>query len=369
MNVILMYGGKSCEHDISIVTAKQTAAALDNITEIYLAKDGRWLIVKDMANPKDFCDEKKLAKLKEVTLLPNDDTLYLKCKNKLKPLFKIDVAVLCFHGVYGEDGCIQGLLELSNVAYTSCGVAASAVGMDKITTKYFLKGLGLPVVDSVFLDKSVFEAHPQKALDDVEVLGYPIIIKPSNLGSSIGISVCKNRSQLQNAIQVGFDFDCRILAEKALTDFCDLNISAFVRGGEVFTSLMEKPVSWSEFLTFDDKYMSGAKGMADIKRQFPFECKQKADVERMANEIYMALGCKGVIRIDFLLDNASGDVYVNELNTIPGSMAFYLWEGQFDFKTLMQIQIEQALKVAKEKNRLHHLYKSDVLNGKSIGKK
>ncbi len=370
MNLILMYGGRSCEHDISIVTAKQTAAVLDgNVTEVYLAKDGRWLIAEDMPQPKDFCDEKKLNRLKEAVLLPNDDTLYLKNKNKLKPLCKADVAVLCFHGVYGEDGCVQGLLELSKIPYTSCGVTASAVGMDKITAKYFLKGLGMPVVESVCLDKMNFKTKPNETLDCAEVLGYPIIIKPSNLGSSIGISVCKNREELEKALRVGFEFDCRVLAEKALTDFCDVNISAFVKDGNVFTSLMEKPMSWSEFLSFEDKYMSGAKGMADVKRQFPFECKQKDDIARMAKEIYIALGCKGVIRIDFLLDNATDKVYVNELNTIPGSMAFYLWKDRFDFKMLMKIQIEEAIKTAKIKDELTHLYKSNVLSGKTTGKK
>lgn len=371
MKIVLMYGGKSCEHDISVITAKQAAAAIKgDVSEVYVSRDGEWLLAENMPNPKDFADRDKIAKLKKVVFAAGDNTLYLRKGKKLKPLFKADAAVLCFHGVQGEDGCVQGLMELCGIPYTSCGVAASAVGMDKIIGKSFLKGLGAPVLESRAFDKSAFDESPDAVLYEVaEALGFPVIVKPANLGSSIGISVCRDIDGLAKALTVGFGFDNRVLVERALTDFCDVNVSVMKKDGKILLSEMEKPIGWTEFLSFDDKYMSGVKGMADTKRQFPFDCRQGKDIGETAKKIYRELDCKGVVRIDFLIDNADGSFYVNELNTIPGSMAFYLWEKQFDFGKLMDIQLDGAKQAFEAKQNLLHLYNSDVLKNKSFGKK
>lgn len=367
MNVVLMYGGKSCEHDISVITAKQAAAYMDNPVEIYVSREGKWLLAKNMSCPKDFADADKVNKLSEVALIPPYNTLWLKKGKKLKKLVDIDAAVLCFHGVNGEDGKTQGLLDLCGVPYTSCGVAASAVGMDKIVFKAFAKGLELPVTQSVFFEKEVYLRDKAAAVKAArQQLGYPVIVKPCNLGSSIGISVCDDDGKLRDALDVAFEFDGRVLVERALTDFCDVNIAAVKKDGEILVSLAESPVTWREYLSFDDKYAAGQKGMAECKRKFPFECPLYGDMAAAAKKIYSALDCRGVVRVDFLLSD--DEFFVNEINTIPGSLAYYLWQDKFDMRSLITTMIDQSLKDAKTKEEAVYSYKSDVLT-KSLGKK
>lgn len=361
MNVILMYGGKSCEHDISIITAKQVAHALPgSVFEVYVSREGKWFLAKKGTSAAVFADDGVTKNFKEVCFCVGDSTLYLKSGKKLKPLCNADVAVLCFHGANGEDGCVQGLLELCGVPYTSCGVAPSAVCMDKIVCKSALKGLGMPVLQGFGISSADdFEDVAAKARE----LGYPLMIKPAALGSSIGITLCRHEGQLASALQLAFKFDGRALAEKALTDFCDVNVSVFARDGEIFVSPAEKPLAAHEFLSFADKYQSGAKGMADAGGQFPFEDERVPEMQRAAKMIYSSLDCRGVVRIDFLLDNKSKKFFINEINTIPGSMAYYLWQDQFDFATLMRAQINEGIKAFKTQNSLLRHFASNVLKG------
>jgi len=362
MNVLLLYGGKSCEHDVSIVTAKQVLANVEeNIFEIYVTKNGEWRLIEGLEKPRDFACEQKVERMKKVCILPGQKSLYIKKGKKLKKLCDADVALLCFHGVNGEDGSVQGVLQLSDIPYTSCGICASSVAMDKSIAKLFLKGIGAPVVDGLtfFKEQSINEILAATE----QIVGYPAIIKPSNLGSSIGISVSKNRRELLNSLEVAFSFDQKVLVEKALQNFEDANISVMKKDGQILTSLIEKPIVWHDFLSFDDKYKTGAKGMADSKRIFPFDHPQKEKIDFWAREIYKKLDCKGVVRIDFLTGR-DGEVYVNEINTIPGSFAYYLWEGSFDFKQLLKIQIEQAINSQKQREKLTFLYETDLLKYK-----
>lgn len=364
MDILLMYGGKSCEHEISIVTAKQVLPNVEGrVYEIYLTKEGEFKLVKNMPYPQDFADERKIAKLQNVALLPDDKTVYIKKGNKLKKLCTPDCAVLCFHGVNGEDGSVQGLLKLCGIAHTSCDVCASAVSMDKSVTKTFLKGLGVPVVDGVVATK---EKIDRLVFEKASALGYPVIVKPSNLGSSIGISVAKNQSELAQALQIAFEYDDKVVIEKALKNCFDVNVSVFGYNGKIYSSLLEKPVTWHEFLSFEDKYDGAKNSMAHSKREFPFECESGKEIQTVAKQIYQKLGCKGVVRIDFLLCDEG--FYVNEINTIPGSFACYLWKDKFDFKTLVKMQIDEGIFAQKQKEKLSYLYKSNVLS-KPKGKK
>ena len=359
MDVLLLYGGKSCEHDVSVVTAKQVLPNLcGNVVEVYVTREGEWKLVKNMPRPQDFADEKKIKKLTAVTLLAGDKNLYIKSKNKLKKLCQPSVAVLCFHGVNGEDGSVQGLLQLCGIAHTSCEVGASALAMDKILCKTFLKGMDAPVVDGIFVDKGKVDAYFFEMVSNR--LGYPVIVKPSNLGSSIGISIANDGEGLAQALAVAFEFDNRVLVEKALQNCFDVNVSVFAHDDKIFASLLEKPTTWQEFLTFDDKYTSAKTGMASCKRQFPFECRFNKEICFWAKEIYKNMGCKGVVRIDFLV--CDDGFFVNEVNTIPGSFAYYLWKDEFDFKTLVQKQIDEGVRVQRQKEKLTFLYKSAVLS-------
>ena len=357
MDILLMYGGKSCEHEISIVTAKQVLPNIEGkVHEIYLTKDGEFKLVKNMPQPQDFADSKKISKLQNVAFLPDDKTVYLKKGNKLKKLCIPDCAVLCFHGVNGEDGSVQGLLQLCGIPHTSCDVCASAVSMDKSITKIFLKGLLAPVVDCVFANKDKTDRF---VFEKVSVLGYPVIVKPSNLGSSIGISVAKNEQELAKALQIAFGFDNNVVIEKALQNCFDVNVSVFSHQGKIYSSLLEKPVTWHEFLSFEDKYDGAKNSMAHSKREFPFECKFGKEIKNWAEQVYQNLGCKGVVRIDFLV--CEDGFYINEINTIPGSFAYYLWKDKFDFKNLVKMQIDEGMDKQKQKEKLTYLYKSNVL--------
>ena len=364
MDVLLMYDGKSCEHEISIVTAKQVLPNIDGkVYEIYLTKEGKFKLAKNMSRPQDFADQQKINNLQNVAFLPDDKTVYIQKGKKLKKLCTPDCAVLCFHGVNGEDGSVQGLLQLCGIAHTSCDVCASAVSMDKSITKSFLRGICVPVVDCVVATKDKVDSF---LFDKVKQLGYPVITKPSNLGSSIGISVAKNQSELAQALKVAFAFDNTVVIEKALQNCFDANVSVFGYQGKVYASLLEKPVTWHEFLSFEDKYDGPKNSMAHSKRVFPFECEFGEQMQNVAKEIYSQLGCKGVVRIDFLV--CEDCFYVNEINTIPGSFAYYLWKEKFNFKTLVKMQIEEGMTLQKQKEKLTYLYESNVLK-KPNGKK
>ena len=364
MNILLMYGGKSCEHDVSVVTAKQVLSQIKGrVYEVYVTKDGVWKLAENMPYPQDFANEKKVEKLKNLVMYPGDKTLYQKVGKRLKKVCQPDVAVLCFHGVNGEDGSVQGLLQLCDVAYTSCGIGASSLSMDKSLCKTFLKGMGAPVVDGLTfckedVDKTTFEQVSQK-------LGYPVIVKPANLGSSIGISVAQNEDDFALALHTALGFDNKVLVERVVKDCFDVNISVFKSGGKIFASALEKPLKWQDFLTFDDKYSGAKSSMVQAKREFPFECKFGEQICFWAKEIYAQMDCKGVVRIDFLVNDDS--FFVNEINTIPGSFAYYLWRDNFDFATLVQMQIDEGIKEQKQKEKLKFLYESKVLSG--CGKK
>ena len=365
MNILLMYGGKSCEHDVSIITAKQVLPNLQGkVFEVYVTKDGVFKLVKNMSRPQDFADEKRVKKLKEVVLFSGDNTLYQKNGKILKKLCNADVAVLCFHGVNGEDGSVQGLLQLCQIPHTSCDVGASALSMDKTLCKTFLKGIGAPVADGFCLNKSQVDKNVFKKVENK--LGYPVIVKPANLGSSIGISLAKDEESLAQSLCVAFEFDQKVLIEKVVEDCFDVNVSVFEHKGEVFASLLEKPTSWQEFLTFDEKYCGEKTGMASAKREFPFECQFGEQICFWAKEVYCQMGCKGVVRIDFLVNDDG--FFVNEINTIPGSFAYYLWKDKFDFKTLVKMQIEEGICQQQQKQKLKYLYESNVLSSQK-GKK
>ena len=296
--------------------------------------------------------------------------LHFKLKGKkLLPFCEVDAALLCFHGENGEDGCVQGLLEMCEIPYTSCGVTSSALCMDKISAKAMLKGFDFPVVEGISLEKNFFEQNFRQCESEIrQKLGYPVIVKPSKLGSSIGISVCEDENSFADAMKLALGFDDRVLVEKALTNFCDINVSVLKKDGEIFVSQAEKPASLKNFLTFDEKYLEGGKGMSGLKREFPFENEKTEAIKDIAKKVYSSLNCFGVVRIDFLIDFDSGKIFVNEINTIPGSLSFYLWKDVFGFGSLIDVLLDEAKKRTAEKQKLLRRFESSVLNGASGGK-
>ena len=370
MSVLLMYGGKSCEHDISVITGKQAAANIKkDFHEVFVSKEGKWLLADEMKNISDFSNAKKISRLPQVVLVASEKKLFKLKGKKLLPFCEVDAALLCFHGENGEDGCVQGLLEMCEIPYTSCGVTSSALCMDKISAKAMLKGFDFPVVEGISLEKSFFEQNFRQCESEIrQKLGYPVIVKPSKLGSSIGISVCEDENSFADAMKLALGFDDRVLVEKALTNFCDINVSVLKKDGEIFVSQAEKPASLKNFLTFDEKYLEGGKGMSGLKREFPFENEKTEAIKDIAKKVYSSLNCFGVVRIDFLIDFDSGKIFVNEINTIPGSLSFYLWKDVFGFGRLIDVLLDEAKKRTAEKQKLLRRFESSVLNGASGGK-
>ena len=365
MNILLLFGGKSCEHDVSILTAKITEKPLKKIGKVYSVyadcQNKWWLIEKDLMPIEYKTNYKKFGK--RVFLVAGDNVLRTFKGGRVKEMAKIDVALPCFHGINGEDGSISGLLQLSNLPYTCGNSFACGATMDKIATKTYLRGLGVGLLPSVIFN-SFDDVNAFKAL---KKLDYPLIAKPSKSGSSIGIKVANNLDELKMALDVAFCFDTKVMVEKALTDFFEVNCSAMRINGVVETSELEKPIPKEKILTFADKYVLNGKEGCD--REFPFEFNQQQKIKDLTKKIYASFAFEGVIRVDFLVCNKSGKIFVNEVNSIPGSLAFYLWKNKLSHESFLREMIKQAISSKKNKDNLVYAYRSDLLKNFSNGQK
>ena len=359
-NIGVIYGSRTCEHDVSIISALQAAQALDkkkyNVTYIYIGREGTWYTGEALADVK-FYEHFDPEKVTRVLPAGENSKLVLYHLPEKKKLFGgtaaervavLDVVMPVLHGLNGEDGTLQGMLELFDVPYTSAGVMGSAVGMDKITMKLLFKGCGFPVVEGVWFDRGRWSRERDGVMDECEdKLGFPLIVKPANLGSSIGINIAHDRNQLEDAIETAAAYDHRILVEKAVTPLREVNCSVLGYGDHVETSELEMPVTQEEFLTFEGKYTRNAKGaggMASQVRLIPAPISEQAaqTVRDLAVRAFRAMDLKGVVRIDFILDKYE-NVFINEANTIPGSLAFYLWEPKgIPFAALLDGMVECA---------------------------
>ena len=359
-NIGVIYGSRTCEHDVSIISALQAAQALDkkkyNVTYIYIGREGTWYTGEALADVK-FYEHFDPEKVTRVLPAGENSKLVLYHLPEKKKFFGgvaaervavLDVVMPVLHGLNGEDGTLQGMLELFDVPYTSAGVMGSAVGMDKITMKLLFKGCGFPVVEGVWFDRGRWSRERDGVMDECEdKLGFPLIVKPANLGSSIGINIAHDRNQLEDAIETAAAYDHRILVEKAVTPLREVNCSVLGYGDHVETSELEMPVTQEEFLTFEGKYTRNAKGaggMASQVRLIPAPISEKAaeTVRDLAVRAFRAMDLKGVVRIDFILDKDE-NVFINEANTIPGSLAFYLWEPKgIPFAALLDGMVECA---------------------------
>ena len=359
-NIGVIYGSRTCEHDVSIISALQAAQALDtknyNITYIYIGREGTWYTGEALADVK-FYEHFDAARLTRVLPAGENGKLVLYHLPEKKKLFGgaaaervavLDVVMPVLHGLNGEDGTLQGMRELFDVPYTSAGVMGSAVGMDKITMKLLFKGCGFPVIEGVWFDRGRWSRERDGVMDECEdKLGFPLIVKPANLGSSIGINIAHDRNQLEDAIETAAAYDHRILVEKAVSPLREVNCSVLGYGDHVETSELEMPVTQEEYLTFEGKYTRNAKGaggMASQVRLIPAPISEQAaqTVRDLAVRAFRAMDLKGVVRIDFILDE-NENVFINEANTIPGSLAFYLWEPKgVSFSALLDGMVECA---------------------------
>ena len=360
--IALIFGGRSLESDISIITAMQVLGNMDKTAytvEPVFMYEGDFYVKK-----LDSLDAfSSFNPLEHARAMLYKGEFYIINRNKFSKYFKPDVALICCHGGEGESGILQAVLEYNGIAHTSPSVLASACGMDKALSKQLFEGMLLNALPSEVVSKAEFENDAERTIQRLESsLSYPLIVKPSTLGSSIGITVAENHDQLEFALQVACKFDTKILVEHKLIDFVEVNCAAFRDGDKIIVSDTEQPLTLNDFLTFDDKYMSNGKMSggghvipADIGN---LELIVKANTER----IYRELDLNGVVRMDYLVDKNNNKVYINEINTVPGSMAFYLFERLgIDFKTLTTKLIENAVNY-QTKHRTPTKFKTDVLS-------
>jgi len=338
-NIMVIFGGNSTEHDISVITAVEALHAMPikgyNVLPIYL-RDGAWYTGSRLYDIKTYIDFSQRG-LSEVRLIGNN--LYKKgFAGKYTELAEIDCAVLATHGGDGENGSLQGLLEVNGVPYTSPDVRVSALCMDKHLTKLAVSALGVDTVEG----REVVLPHCPEVIKEIEdEFGYPVMVKPSSQGSSIGLTFAKNRGQLEEGLILAKYFGARALVEKGLSDFVELNVAVATINSEILVSEVERPISMSDFLSYSDKYMNGGKGMTDLRREFPAKISPELakDIKEKAVTVYKHLGMSGVVRMDFMKTDKA---YLNEINTIPGSLAHYLFP-ELSYTDFLKALIDTAI--------------------------
>lgn len=379
LNIGVMFGGRSVEHEVSIVTGLQVVENIDkskyDVTPIYVSKNGDWYTGDEILDIKNYKDiNSLLLKARKVFLLPvpSMGKLYFYpfktgLFKKEAEFIKLDVIFPAFHGMHGEDGTMQGLFEVANIPYVGSAVTGSAVGMDKIIMKDIFKANGIPVVNYTWFFRKDYESDGKSVIDRIEgALKYPVFVKPANLGSSIGISKASDRASLQRAIEVACKYDRKVIVEEGVQNPIEINCSCLGMDDDVMASVCEQPVSWEDFLSYDDKYMRGnsSKGMKSASRKIPAPIPddKTEEIRNLTMKVFRVLDCSGVARVDFLMEKDSMKVYVNEINTIPGSLAFYLWEPcGISFRELLDKLIELALKSHKDKNENIYTYDTELL--------
>lgn len=379
--IAVVFGGKSVEHEVSVITGMQVMENMDKskyeVLPIFIDKDGKWFTGDELLDFKNF-KEKKLSNLKEIVVTPtygenrvfsHPDTVKLFGKKFVE---SIDAVFIALHGTNGEDGTIQGVFELMNVPYVSAGVIGSSVGMDKILMKDVYKAHGLPIVDYTWFFRQAWIDDRDAVIAQVEEkLDYPVFVKPSNLGSSVGITKAKSREELIDSIEVAIRYDRKVIVEESVESPREINCAVMGYDNVVKASLCEEPIGWKELLTYEDKYVnSNSKGSKNGGRNIPADlsAEKTAEIQEVAKQSFMAIDCKGNARIDFLMD-ADEKVYVNEINTQPGSVGYYLWEPMgIDFKELIDELLEIAHKVHEEKNKNMYSYDVDLFDKVNLGK-
>lgn len=375
-NIGVFFGGCSTEHEISVISASQAMSAIDrsvyDVTPVYITKQGHWYTGEalfDVSNYRDI--PSLLEKCTEVYMEPvrDDYNLYTR-KKKLfgsNVYTTLDVAIPVLHGAYGEDGTFEGILDAIAIPYAGCNVLASANGMDKITMKMILQTCDVPVVDYVwFTDKQWFAQKDALIAKIEKELGYPVIVKPANLGSSVGIGRAKDRTQLIDRINDAERYSTRIIVEHMIENLHEVNCSVLGDCDDYKTSVCEEPIKSGEILSYEDKYMGGTKGtkgmQASQKRipaDLPVEVSDR--IRFLAGETFRVLSCHGVSRVDVIIDADNGNIYVNEINTIPGSLSFYLWEATgLPFDKLMDTLVKLALKRKREQSKKTISYDQNI---------
>ena len=355
-NLMVLFGGKSVEHDISIITALQVMKIAEkqfNIIPVYIQKNGKWCNASNLCDVDTYLDfSKNVKKKKEVFLKFGSPYLFVDGRFGMSKLCKIDCALMCLHGNYGEDGSICASLDMCNIPYTSSGHTSSAICMDKIFTKQILDSCQIKNAKYIFFNKTQIENFSEIKKKIKKELGFPVVVKPANLGSSVGISIVKHEDEFEEKVKYAFEFDNRILIEEYLDGAEEYNCACMTIDGEIISSKVIK-VDKGELFSFEEKYIA-------CSEKKPGKCSRKLEKEisKLAKEVYALFDCRGVVRIDFL--EKDGTIFVNEINSIPGSLSLHMFSG-ISKREIVEVLVKEAKKNAESKEKCIFSFESDAL--------
>ena len=385
----VIFGSRSCEREVAIISALQLMRHADpdkyDVIPVFIDEHGCWYTGEKLKDIRTFQPFKGVGNgvcrvYLDMTsgsgaLLQVEKSAGLHSKTRVMIAARVDVFLIVMHGLNGEDGTLQGMLELANLPYSSPGVAASSLGMDKILIKQFFRGGGLPVLPGEGFTRTAFETEPEEVIARVEEkLGYPVFVKPANLGSSIGVSRAGDAEELRDSLELAFEYDRRVLVEKGLNQPIELNCSVMGYDEEIVASPIEMPLSAEQFLDFHEKYLAsgGSKGMASLHRVLPapIEDELRDQIQELSRTIFRMMDAKGVVRIDYMFDRDTNQVFITEINTIPGSLAFYLWENAgIPYRDLIDKMVDIAEQAHEDRNSANYAFSSDILKSATIGAK
>ena len=382
--VAMVFGGKSVEHEVSVISGIQAVMNMDTdkyeVIPVYMTKKNDMYVGEDIGRIESYKDIDGLLKRSQRVIMMNEGDRVVLRQYPFKKFGKnysqeIDVVFPVVHGTNVEDGALQGYFKTLGVPFVGCDVTASAVGMDKYIMKAILKESDVPVLDAKVFTLSDYAEIDAMIAAIESAIGYPVIVKPVNLGSSVGISVAKDRVELTRSIDDAYRYATKVLVEHAISNLREINCAVLGDENEAVASECEEPLHTKDILSYEDKYVSnakgsGSKGMASVSRKIPAELtpEKRGEVRELAVRAFQALGCNGVSRIDFMIDEDNGKLYFNEINTIPGSLAFYLWEPVgVPYKELLDRMIGLALKRERTEKNLTFTFDTNILNQSSFG--
>jgi D-alanine-D-alanine ligase len=376
MNIGVFFGGRSVEHEVSIISALQAIPFFDKakyeVIPVYITKESQMYVGAALDKIEEYKDIPALLKKSRRVVGVHENGRFFLAQYPIKHFGKsvrcaIDVAFPIVHGTNVEDGALQGYFKMMCVPFAGCDVTASAVGMDKYVTKAVLRDNGIPVLDCRNVYMKSFFKDPKEAVRGVaETIPFPVIVKPLNLGSSVGIKKAFDAEELREALEYSFQYANEALVERAVSPLKEVNCAVLGDRESTIVSECEEPLTASAILGYDDKYVSGGKtkGMSAAKRKFPADIPPEARgaIRDLAQKTFQALRCCGVARVDFLMDASNGNVWVNEINTIPGSLSFHLWEpAGVSNSQLLDRLIELALKRERENAAITYSFETNIL--------
>lgn len=373
----VLFGGASVEHEISILSAIQAMNHLDQtryeILPIYVAKDHQLYHSSVLKDVKSFRDLDKLCeKLTPVALYKKGSQVMLKGTTLFSKELRIDLILPIMHGTYGEDGTLQGYLRMLDIPFCACELSAAVLGQDKELMKQVLEAHKLPIVQWFAVEKNKLDET--ELVKQCEEIGWPLIVKPAALGSSVGIHMANTMEQLNDALADAFQYDTHVVIEHALSEMREFNCALLGDEDEVTVSCIEEVLKGDEILSYKDKYEGNgkSKGIVSTSRRIPADVtdEQKKTIEALACHAFHALRGFGIARIDFLMDQTTQQIYINEINTIPGSLSFYLFEPKgIAFAQLLDELIQLTLKRQRKQAQMIFSYSTNVLSAYSGGTK